>query len=234
MPPRADLGHELGKSGLPSANNLIKCYQSLKEDDILKTHLALCTVLIMALLAYPAWAGCGKWVVRDNTDFLTDPLFDQAVASSTGSSATLNPDGTAKQSTEKEKENTGVTSTVSSAATVEKKDPAIDLGGTWKVMLEKGTPDQNKGIALDLILIQTGERLQGYGTLIDEGSDIPATATGSISEGSVSLDVKLVKQKKDYKLDMALVNNKMEGNYELYESEKLAEDGNATASRSAF
>ena len=89
-------------------------------------------------------------------------------------------------------------------------------------------------MALDLILIQTGERLQGYGTLIDGGSDIPATATGSISEGSVSLDVKLVKQKKDYKLDLALVNNKMEGNYELYEGEKLAEDGNATASRSAF
>ena len=105
----------------------------------MKTHLVLCTVLIMALFAYPAWAaGCGKWVVRDNTDFLTDPLFDQAVASSTGSSATLNPDGTAKQSTENaEKENTSVTPTVSSAVAAEKKDPAIDLGGTWKVMLEK-------------------------------------------------------------------------------------------------
>ena len=200
----------------------------------MKTHLVLCTVLIMALLAYPAWAGCGKWVVRDNTDFLTDPLFDQAVASSTGSSATLNPDGTAKQSTETaEKENKSETPVVSNAVAAEKKDPAIDLGGKWRVMLEKGTLEQNKGIALDLILIQTGERLQGYGTLIGSGSDIPATATGSISDGSVSLDVKLVKQKKDYKLDLALVNNKMEGNYELYESEKLEEDGNATASRSA-
>jgi hypothetical protein len=202
----------------------------------LKTHLVLCTVLIMALLAYPAWAagGCGKWVVRDNTDFLTDPLFDQAVASSTGASATLNPDGTEKQSTEKaETENKSVTPIVSSAVAAEKKNPAIDLGGKWKVKLEKGTPELTSGMALDLILIQTGERLQGYGTLIDGGMDVPATATGSISEGSVSLDVKLVKQKKDYKLDLALVNNKMEGNYELYESEKLAEDGNATASRSA-
>jgi hypothetical protein len=198
----------------------------------LKTHLVLCTVLIMTLIAYPAWAGCGKWVVRDNTDFLTDPLFDQAVASSTGSSATLNPDGTAKQSTEVEKENTSVTSTVSSAAAVEKKDLAIDLGGKWRVMLED-TLEQNKGTAIDLILIQTGERLQGYGTLIGSGSDIPATATGSILDGSVSLDVKLVKQKKDYKLDLALVKNKMEGDYELYESEMLTGDGNATASRSA-
>jgi hypothetical protein len=63
--------------------------------------------------------------------------------------------------------------------------------------------------------------------------DIPATATGSISKDSVSLDVKLVKQKKDYKLDLSLINNKMEGNYELYESQTLEEDGNATASRSA-
>jgi hypothetical protein len=195
-------------------------------------HLVLCTVVIVALLANPAWAGCGKWVVRDNTDFLTDPLFDQAVASSTGTSATLNPDGTARQS--QEKENKSETAAVSNAVATEKKDPAIDLGGKWRIMLDKGATEQNRGTALDLILIQTGERLQGYGTLIDEGSDITATATGSISEDSISLDVKLVKQKKDYKLDLALINNKMVGHYELYESEKLAADGNATASRSAF
>jgi hypothetical protein len=188
----------------------------------------------MALLACPAWAGCGKWVVRDNTDFLTDPDFDQAVASSTGTSATLNPDGTAKPIVETETENSSAISTsVNAAVAVEKKDPIMDLGGKWSVRLEAANAEQSKGSALDLILIQTGERLQGYGTLVEGGSDIPATATGSITKDSVSLDVKLVKQKKDYKLDLALVNNKMEGNYELYESQKLEEDGNATASRSA-
>ena len=197
----------------------------------MKTHLVICTVLIMALLACPAWAGCGKWVVRDNTDFLTDPLFDQAVASSTGASATLNPDGTARQSIETE--NSSAISKPVNAAAVEKKDPVVDLGGKWSLRLEAANAEQSKGSALDLILIQTGERLQGYGTLVDGGSDIPATATGSITKDSVSLDVKLVKQKKDYKLDLDLVNNKMEGNYELYESQKLEEDGNATASRSA-
>jgi hypothetical protein len=197
----------------------------------LKTHLVICTVLIMALLACPAWAGCGKWVVRDNTDFLTDPDFDQAVASSTGTSANLNPDGTAKQSVETETENSSAISTP--VAAVEKKDPVMDLGGKWSVRLEAANAEQSKASALDLILIQTGERLQGYGTLVEGGSDIPATATGSITKDSVSLDVKLVKQKKDYKLDLALVNDKMEGNYELYESQKLEEDGNATASRSA-
>lgn len=200
----------------------------------MKAHLVLCTVLIVALLACPAWAGCGKWVVRDNTDFLTDPDFDQAVASSTGTSATLNPDGTAKPSpVETEKENNSAISAPVNAAAVEKKDPVMDLGGKWRVRLETANAEQSKGSAIDLILIQTGERLQGYGTLVEGGSDIPATATGTISEDSISLDVKLVQQKKDYKLDLALVDNKMEGNYELYESQKLAEDGNATASRSA-
>jgi hypothetical protein len=186
----------------------------------------------MALLACPAWAGCGKWVVRDNTDFLTDPDFDQAVASSTGTSATLNPDGTAKPSVEMEN-SSAISTPVNAAAAVEKKDPVMDLGGKWSVRLQAASAEQSKGSALDLILIQTGERLQGYGTLVEGGSDIPATATGSITKDSVSLDVKLVKQKKDYKLDLNLVNNKMEGNYELYESQKLEEDGNATASRSA-
>ena len=100
------------------------------------------------------------------------------------------------------------------------------------VVREAASAEQSKGSALDLILIQTGERLQGYGTLVEGGSDIPATATGTISEDSISLDVKLVQLKKDYKLDLALIDNKMEGNYELYESQTLAEDGNATASRS--
>jgi len=185
----------------------------------------------MALLVCPAWAGCGKWVVRDNTDFLTDPLFDEAVASSTGTSATLNPDGTAKQSIETE--NSSAATKSANTAAVEKKDPVMDLGGKWSVRLEAANAEKSKGSALDLILIQTGERLQGYGTLIDGGSDIPATATGSITKDSISLDVKLVLQKMDYKLDLALVNNRMEGNYELYESQKLEEDGNATASRSA-
>jgi hypothetical protein len=81
-------------------------------------------------------------------------------------------------------------------------------------------------------LIQNGERLQGYGTLLEEASDTPATATGSISDEGISLDVKLVQQKKDYKLDMALVKGNLQGIYELYEMEALAENGNATASRS--
>ena len=192
----------------------------------MKSQLIVCMVLILAMLTYPAYAGCGKWVIRDNTDFLKDPMFDDAVASSTGSTDTVNPDGTAKAKNETvENSEKAATNTV----IVEKKVPTIDLAGKWSVMLEKSPSEQNK---IDLILIQTGDRLQGYGTLLEGGSDTPATATGSISDEGISLDVKLVQQKKDYRLDMALVKSELEGSYELYEMEKLEENGNATASRS--
>lgn len=192
----------------------------------MKSQLFVCTVLILAMLAYPAYAGCGKWVIRDNTDFLKDPMFDDAVASSTGSSATLNSDGTpiAKNETEENSEKAAKNNVVA-----EKKAPTIDLAGKWKVRLEKSPAGQN---TIDLILIQTGDRLQGYGTLLEGGLDSPATATGSISDEGISLDVKLIQQKKDYRLDMALVKSELLGSYELYAMEKLEENGNATASRS--
>lgn len=188
----------------------------------MRSQLILCMVLILAMLAYPALAGCGKWVIRDNTDFLKDPIFDDAVASSTGSGATVNPDGTLKAKNETI-ENSG------KVAVAEKKKPTIDLAGKWKVMLEKSPVEKN---TIDLILIQNGDRLQGYGSLFEGGSDSPATATGSISDKGISLDVKLIQQKKDYRLDMALIKSEMEGRYELYAMEKLSENGNATASRS--
>ena len=192
----------------------------------MKSQLIVCMVLILAMLTSPAFAGCGKWVIRDNTDFLKDPMFDDAVASSTGSSATLNSDGTpiAKNESVETSEKTAI---------VEKKAPTIDLAGKWRVMLEKSSAEQNAGKAIDLILIQTGDRLQGYGTILEGGSDSPATATGSISDEGISLDVKLIPLKKDYRLDLALVKSKLEGSYELYAMEKLEENGNATASRSS-
>jgi len=200
----------------------------------LKIHSILCLALVVVLLASPAWAGCGKWVIRENPnyDYLSDADFDQAVASSTGAAATLNSDGTTKESSEKDlavekaqkeeelKENA-----------VLKEDPILNLGGEWKVLLDMKIDGQDQQTALDLILIQTKDRLQGYGTLIEEGADLPATATGSISDDSVSRNVKQVEQKKEYKLDLAVIEGGLKGVYELYESEKLAGKGNATASR---
>lgn len=194
----------------------------------MKSQLFICMVLILSVLASPAYAGCGRWVVRDNTDFLKDPIFDDAVASSTGSSATVNPDGTPKAKNETA-ENSNKTATGNVAA---KKVPSIDLAGKWKVLLEDTAEKQESGKTIDLILIQNGDRLQGYGTILEDANDTPATATGTISDEGISLDVKLVQQQRDYKLDMAMVRGMLQGSYELYEMEALAENGNATASRS--
>ena len=197
----------------------------------MKSQLIVCITLILSLLASPAFGGCGKWVVRDNTDFLTDPVFDQAVASSTGSNATVNSDGTPIAKNETKEADT--TESTSSTTANKNEADAIDLSGKWRINLVNGQgAEQNAGKALDLILIQTGDRLQGYGTILEDGIDIPATATGTISEDGINLDVKMTQQKKDYRLDMSLVKSELEGSYELYDMETLSENGNATASRS--
>ena len=146
--------------------------------------------------------------------------------SSTGPNATVNAIGSAKQSEEIE------LASDSEAQLPKRNTPVIDLAGKWKVILDKDSLESKKQSALDLILIQSGDRLQGYGTLAEKGSDIPATATGTISLDGISLDVKLTKQKKDYRLDLAQINSTLEGSYELYSEENLAEKGNATAKRS--
>ena len=200
----------------------------------MKIHSILCLALVIALLASPAWAGCGKWVVRENPnyDYLSDADFDQAVASSTGAAATLNSDGTTKESSEKDLANEAQKEEELKENAFPKEDLIPDLGGEWRILLDMKIDGQDKQEMLDLILIQTTDRLQGYGTLLDEGADLPATATGSISDDSVSLIVSLVEQKKEYKLDLAIAKDGLKGIYELSMNEKLAGSGNATASRS--
>lgn len=201
----------------------------------MKIRSILCLALVIALLASPAWAGCGKWVVRENPnyDYLSDADFDQAVASSTGAAATLNSDGTTKESSEKDLANEAQKEEELKENAVPKEDPIPDLGGEWSILLDMKIDGQDKQEMLDLILIQTTDRLQGYGTLIEEGADLPATATGSISDDSVSLIVSLVEQKKEYKLDLAIAKDGLKGIYELSINEELAGSGNATASRSS-
>ncbi|NMB85976.1 MAG: hypothetical protein A4E44_02208 [Methanosaeta sp. PtaB.Bin018] len=181
----------------------------------MKTKIALLIVMIAALLTFQASAGCGRWVVRENTDYLKDPLFDEAVEESTGHSTTANVAG----KTNNDEDN---------ATSAEEKANAIDIAGKWRFKLQSDLES-----TLDLILIQSNDRLQGYGTLADRGSGIPATATGIISKDAVSLEVKLSREEKDYRLDLTLVNDTLEGSYELYEGDRLALKGNATANKAA-
>ena len=190
----------------------------------MKIKSILSLALILVILASPAWAGCGRWVVRDNTDFLADPLFDAAMESSSGINASSGSEEVAANQTEN-------SSTSPAPETiVQKEDPIIDLSGKWRMNLNEGGTESAK--IMDIILIQSGDRLQGYGSVMDGDSDPLATATGAVSGDEISLQVKVNSQQKDYRLDLVHEDGRLQGRYELYQEEKLAESGNATAGRS--
>ena len=192
----------------------------------MKMKSILSLALILVIMASPAWAGCGRWVVRDNTDFLADPLFDAAMESSTGINDSAGPQESQPAANQTENSSTSP----APETIVQKKDPIIDLAGKWRMSLIGGGTELAK--IMDIILIQSGDRLQGYGTIADEDSDALATATGAVSEDEIRLQVKVNSQQKDYRLDLVHEDDRLQGSYELYQAERLAESGNATASRS--
>ncbi|MDM7935399.1 MAG: hypothetical protein QUS08_08445, partial [Methanothrix sp.] len=101
--------------------------------------------------------------------------------------------------------------------------PAEDLAGKWLMDLAGGI--------LSLILVPSGERLQGYGMLERDGSEIPVTATGSFSGEVLSLRIR-PSMEEEYRLEMASINGTLQGGYELLRDERSAERGNVTARRS--
>ena len=191
----------------------------------MKMKSILSLALILIILASPAWAGCGRWVVRDNTDFLADPLFDAAMESSTG----INDSAASGEEAANQTENSSTSPAPETV--VQKKDPIIDLAGKWRMSLIGGGSEAATKI-MDMILIQSGDRLQGYGSIADGDSDALATATGALSEDEISLEVKVNSQQKDYLLDLVHEDGRLQGSYELYQAERLAGSGNATARRS--
>ena len=191
----------------------------------MKMKSILSLALILIILASPAWAGCGRWVVRDNTDFLADPLFDAAMESSTG----VNDSDGSEESQAAANQTEGNSTASAAVPAVQKEDPIIDLAGKWRMSLNDGGPEAAK--IMDIILIQSGDRLQGYGSITEGDSDALATATGAVSEDEISLEVKVNSQQEDYRLDMVHENGRLQGSYALYQAERLAESGNATASR---
>jgi len=194
----------------------------------MKIQMLMLIFLILFLLSFQASAGCGKWVIRDNTDFLADPTFDEAVKSSTGDSAFVKDENTTTgQSDQKSpvKENQN--------QEAEKQTKNKDVSGKWLFDLQ-----QTVGSTLDLILIQTGDRLQGYGTLTENGAKTAATATGSITKDSLELDVKTVidnsqnEDSKKYEMKLRALDDTLIGHYDLFLSDSIAGEGNATAKKS--
>lgn len=218
----------------------------------MKIHPIICLVLIAALLTSPAWASCGTWIIRGNTEYHYDAEYENAVKSSTGHAAALNPSSASKEeANDQADENTSQVDEASNETArapqedplptepvinePEIKEPVVDLKGDWKVILNTVIDGQNTQEALDLILIQTNDRLQGYGNVLRKGTDIPVTATGHIiSNDSISLNVKQVEQDRDYRLELAIIEERMEGSYKIYQDGSLAGSGNITASKSGF
>jgi hypothetical protein len=121
---------------------------------------------------------------------------------------------------------------VQAAETSEEEQPQVaDLGGKWTIRLE------DIGSTLDLVLIQNGETIMGSGTLKEQNTKIPVTASGSVAGNSITLDVKTVvgefvnKIDKSYDLELVKVERMISGTYDAYSGEDFVGKGNATASR---
>jgi len=115
---------------------------------------------------------------------------------------------------------------------IEEEQPQVaDLGGKWTIRLE------DIGSTLDLVLIQNGETIMGSGTLKEQNTKIPVTASGSVAGNSITLDVKTVvgefvnKIDKSYDLELVKVERMISGTYDAYSGEDFVGKGNATASR---
>ena len=116
----------------------------------------------------------------------------------------------------------------------EQEPEILDVEGKWTVRLDGTAISINP-----LNLIQTGQSLMGSGTLNDDGSKIPVTATGSVSGDAVKLHMWTVvseygnKIDKSADLDLVQADKTVSGSYQLYSGEETIGGGNATASRAA-
>ncbi|MCJ7444226.1 MAG: hypothetical protein MUO26_06815 [Methanotrichaceae archaeon] len=178
-------------------------------------------MLIAIIFSSQASAGCGRWVVRENTDYLADPVFDAAFKDQTNRSSENSIEITDPAKTKNE-------STIPNQRETEN---FLDISGKWQINLDKAADH------LEIILIQSGDRLQGYGSLIKNSTEIPVTAIGNISEKIIYLDANMVvdgtlnKVEKKYELNLAPTQEILVGSYEYFEEKELTEEGNATATK---
>ena len=109
----------------------------------------------------------------------------------------------------------------------------MDLSGKWSVKFNDST-----GRSLSLILLSVGsDRTMGSGTLIENSTKIPVTASGTIANQEVTLTAKTVVANyvnqidREYDLDLFMANNALSGTYVLKSSGKFLGKGNATAAK---
>jgi len=187
----------------------------------MKAKLILILIIVASLLPIQASAGCGKWVVRTNSnyDFLADPAFDGV--NSTDEDPTPLRGAAAAAAAQNE-----VRSEPAPALTYQ------DVSGKWAIRL-----NDSSSRYLDVILIQSGGKLQGYGSLVDQSIKSPLTATGLLSGDGLSLEAKLTQvlerngPDKKYVIDLKQGTGAFSGVYEEHVGDSLVEKGTVTASR---
>jgi hypothetical protein len=118
-----------------------------------------------------------------------------------------------------------------SSGQAQPKAKSIDMSGKWTVKFLDST-----GKSLDLILLSAGsDRIMGSGTLVEDGTKIPATASGTLAGQEVTIITKTVvgdyvnKIDREYDLDLFMENDTLSGAYVLKSGGKFLSKGNATA-----
>jgi hypothetical protein len=209
--------------------------QKLKGDlmeEKIGFRIALIAIIVLCALCSNALAGCGKWVIRDNTDYLMDPLTD------------MNDPVPSLQNSTSSKEIVTGGNIKDEASLKTKLIKNEDLSGKWTMLL-KGKNEAS----LDLILIQSSsledksiDRVSGYGNFLVSDMKTPITGSGLLSNNTLSMDLKQGvsnnangsnNPNEKYVLKLSLVDNTLRGRYEKFSSDELVEKGNATATRFA-
>ena len=190
-------------------------------------------LIILIALSYQASAGCGRWVIRDNTDYLEDPLFDALTDPAPAQTA----------------QNASAPDVAPAAPAVAAQSTKVvpDLSGKWSLKLIGGSSGQGSGSGvlqriMDIILVQSSSSIQGYGSFVDNGTAVSVTATGSLDDDLLTLSVRPVtvgsaeKVERLYRLSLKDTDSDkaFQGGYELYLSDDLIGTGNATAIKSGL
>lgn len=108
---------------------------------------------------------------------------------------------------------------------------AMDVSGKWSIKLEDRTD-----VSLDLTLWSSaGDKIMGYGTMMEDGATNSVTASGSFAAQELTLTAKsAVSEYPGQKYDECSLylfglNNTMSGTYVLKSGGKSSSNGNATA-----
>lgn len=128
---------------------------------------------------------------------------------------------------------TGNVSSNQSLAQIQQGTMLTDVSGKWSIKFSDAT---DKLLILNL-WSSGGDGIMGYGTLTDKGRTNSVTASGSIIEEELTLNVKsgapeYANQNYDeYYLDMFIVNKTLSGTYVLKSGEQSLSEGNVTAAK---